>query len=161
MLFGSGTQQLATRAQRGLLSNNVHQVTEYIREKHRILFDHHNASRRVLQLSFPGNRHEYAERLDSDVLSASLVAEAKTRRVGEPAWSVELAQARKVVSILKKHLSSLKTGYDNSDKLTRALAELDVPFELPPSKVTCSRALRAAETRVKEIVADIYQHRTS
>lgn len=159
MLFGSGTQQLATREKRGLLSNNVHQVTEYIREKHRILFDHHNASRRVLQLSFPGNRHEYAERLDSDVLSASLVAEAKTRRVGEPAWSVELAQARKVVSILKKHLSSLKTGYDNSDKLTRALAELDVPFELPPSKVTCSRALRAAETRVKEIVADSYQQR--
>jgi hypothetical protein len=96
ILFGSETQQLATSTKRGLSSSNVHQVTEYIQEKHRILFGHHNASQRVLQLSYPGNRHEYAERLDVDVLNASLAAEAKVRRVGEPAWSVELAQARKV-----------------------------------------------------------------
>jgi hypothetical protein len=35
VLFGSETQQLASREKRALSSYNIHQVTEYIREKHR------------------------------------------------------------------------------------------------------------------------------
>ncbi|KAI2490869.1 hypothetical protein MHU86_23692 [Fragilaria crotonensis] len=159
ILFGSETQQLATPSKRGLSSSNVHQVTEYIQEKHRILFGHHNASQRALQLSLPGNRHEYAERLDTDVLSASLAAEAKVRRVGEPAWSVELSHARKTVSLLKKQLSALRTGYDHSEILTTELAKLDNPVELPTTVKECSTALRTAEAKVREIVAESYQRR--
>ena len=159
LLFGSATQSLVTQQKRGLSTSNVHQVTEYIREKHRILFGHHNASSRALQLSLPGNRHEQAERLDSDVLAASLAAETKVRRVGEPAWSVELAQARKMVSILTKQLSALKTGYDHVEILTKEMAALESPVDLPLSLTECSTALRKAKAHVREIVSESYQRR--
>lgn len=109
LLFGSSTQQLASPEARDLSSSNIQQVTDYIREKHRILFQHHNAFDRSVQLSKPGNRHAFAERLDQDVLAASLTAATKVKKFGEPAWSVELAEARKQVNILKKHRSALRT----------------------------------------------------
>ncbi|KAI2493592.1 hypothetical protein MHU86_20950 [Fragilaria crotonensis] len=77
VLFGSDTQKLVSAEKRDLSSNNTQQVTEYIREKYRILFHHHNAFVRSVQLTQPGNRHAFAERLDQDVLTASLAAAAK------------------------------------------------------------------------------------
>jgi hypothetical protein len=56
ILFGSEqTQKLVSAEARDLSSSNTRQVTEYIREKHRILFHHHNAFARSVQLSQPGN----------------------------------------------------------------------------------------------------------
>ena len=114
---------------------------------------------RVAKLLNEGNRHEHAERIDKDVLEASLAAESKVERFGEPAWSVELAQARQIVSILTKQLLALKTGYDHSTLLTTALQSLQHPIELPTTVADCSTELRKAKARVRVIVADSYQRR--
>jgi hypothetical protein len=49
---------------------------------------------RAERLSLPGDRYAYLERLDKDVVKATLDAERKTKHFREPAWSVELAQSR-------------------------------------------------------------------
>ena len=85
---------------------------------------------RVEKLLHPEHRHAYAERLDTDVLEASLRAEKTVGRFGAPAWSIELAEARQKVSILTKQLSFLRTGYDNQDQLRQTIASLHEPFEL-------------------------------
>jgi exonuclease III len=92
-LFGSATQHLAHHTERILHSNNVKQVTQYIREKHKIL-SNHNAFERAHRLSQPGEKHQFAERLDADILRASLIAESRIRRYKDPPWSLELATAR-------------------------------------------------------------------
>ncbi|KAI2490946.1 hypothetical protein MHU86_23634 [Fragilaria crotonensis] len=158
-LFGSDTQQLVSAEKRDLSSNNTQQVTEYIREKYRILFHHHNAFVRSVQLTQPGNRHAFAERLDQDVLTASLAAAAKVKKFGEPAWSVELAEARKQVVVLKKHLSALRTHYDHSSVLTREMAQLLTPVPLPPTPSECSAAIRKVESSIKAIIAESYERR--
>jgi exonuclease III len=112
-LFGSATQQLVHHTTRILHSNNVKQVTQYIREKHQLL-SNHNAFARADKLSNPGVRHQYAERLDADVLRASLIAEHRIHRYKDPPWSIELANARKKVSILSKALTMAKTGLDHT-----------------------------------------------
>ncbi|KAI2491614.1 hypothetical protein MHU86_22931 [Fragilaria crotonensis] len=111
------------------------------------------------RLSLIGNRHEFAERLDKDVLNASLTAERKTHRYREPFWSVELAEARKKVTILSKCLSSLKTGLHCAETLTREIHELNDPISLPTSIRDCSSSLRKAKQDVKQIVSQSYQRR--
>ena len=83
-LLGTRTPELATHAKRILKSNNIRQVTQYIKEKYEYL-QQCNAFNRAKQLTQPGNCHQYAERLDRDMLQASLVAEQRTQRYGEPA----------------------------------------------------------------------------
>jgi exonuclease III len=158
LLFGSDTQTLVTMEKRGLSASNACQVTEYIRQKHRILSEH-NVFERVQTLLHQGNRHEQAERIDKDVLEASLEAETKVTRFGNPAWSVELAQARRIVSILTKQLSALKTGYDHSVILKTAIEALETPFQLPISIQECSTELRKAKVTVRDIVSASYQTR--
>jgi hypothetical protein len=159
LLFGSDTQRLISAEKREFSSSNTQQVTDYIREKHQILFHHHNAFDRSTKLSLPGNRHAFAERLDQDVLAASLAAAAKVKRFGEPAWSVELAEARKQVAILKKHLSALRTHYDHSSLLASEMAKLSSPVMLPTTVRECSTAIRKTESTVQEIIAESYARR--
>ncbi|KAI2491622.1 hypothetical protein MHU86_22939 [Fragilaria crotonensis] len=157
LLFGSSTQQLVSSEARDLSSSNIQQVTDYIREKHRILFQHHNAFDRSVQLSKPGNRHAFAERLDQDVLAASLTAATKVKKFGEPAWSVELAEARKQVNILKKHRSALRTKYDHSSILAGKMAKLSSPVPLPRTVRDCTAAIREIESTIQEIIAASYE----
>ena len=91
LLFGNITQPLASPTLRVLKSNNVEQVTQYLKAKCTYL-DSRNAFRRAEQLTLPGNRHVFAERLDTDLLKASLDAEQTTKRFRDPAWSVALAE---------------------------------------------------------------------
>jgi hypothetical protein len=70
LLFGLETQPLSIREPRILRSNNISQVTQYIREKHKLL-SRHNAFNRARKLTEAGDRHAFAERLDRDVTSAS------------------------------------------------------------------------------------------
>ncbi|KAI2511551.1 hypothetical protein MHU86_2805 [Fragilaria crotonensis] len=74
-LFGSPTPDLATPNRRMLKANNVRQVTAYIDRMYELL-SVHNAFQRGHKLTHPGNRHQFAERLDRDVLAASISAEA-------------------------------------------------------------------------------------
>ena len=64
-----------------------------------------------------GNRHQFAERLDKDVLEASLAAEKRIARFGEPYWSIALASARKKGQVLQKQLSMLRTGIANQNTI--------------------------------------------
>ena len=150
ILFGSETQALASIPRRGLETRNIHQMTEYIRHKHK-LFTEHNVFKGAEQLLVHGNRHALAERLDVAVLEASLLAETRVQRVGESEWSVELAHARRTVSVLTKQLSALRNRYDISPTVLDELKHLDPIVVLPTSVQECSKALRAAKARVKEI----------
>jgi hypothetical protein len=94
LLFGNMTQKISSPAHRVLKSNNVEQVTAYIKFKFDFL-QSRNAFRRAEQLTLPGNRHVFAERLDSDVLKASLDAEKRIKSFREPAWSIALSKARR------------------------------------------------------------------
>jgi hypothetical protein len=93
-LLGIQIQPLAKLEPRVLKSNNLYQVTAYIKAKHKHLEDH-NVFERIRQLEHPGNRHQFAERIDKDVVAASLSAEKSIPRFDQPQWSAELAKARK------------------------------------------------------------------
>ena len=75
-LFGIQIQPLAKYEPRVLQATNVHQVTDYIEKKYEYLCQH-NVFERAHRLSLPGYRHQFAERLDKDVLDASLAAEKR------------------------------------------------------------------------------------
>jgi hypothetical protein len=87
-LFGSATQELCHYTSRILHSNNVKQVTQYINEKHALLTNC-NAFERGEQLTRSGNRHRFAERLDADVLQASLTAERRINKFKDPSLTAE------------------------------------------------------------------------
>ena len=151
-LFGSATQDLAMRANRGLSASNKVQVSAYIRRKYELL-QQCNAFERAIQLGNPGNRHAFAERLDRDVLTASLSAEADLPKFDEPAWSVELAHARRKVILLSKMLSVFKTGLDHQTIRQQALEDFAPSFVFPTSPTECSTQLRQAKQDVKQLVS--------
>jgi hypothetical protein len=64
-----------------LKTNNLAQMTEYLRTKYRILEDH-NVFARAEQLTLPGDKHQFAERLDKDILEASLATEKALKHYG-------------------------------------------------------------------------------
>jgi hypothetical protein len=157
-LFGRQTPELASTAQRILNSANVKQVTNYFKIKYDYL-KQCNAFERVERLTFPGDRHQYAKRLDKDMVQASLVAENRTKRFGAPEWSIALGQARKRVNILKKCLSMARTQLDMNETVQTNNDALNEPMDLPRTKRECCTLLRAARRAVKEIVAASYQQR--
>ena len=81
-LFGTATQDLATRHKRGLVTSSIHHVTTYIRKKYKLLIQH-NAFQQSTSLQHPGNRHSHAKRIDLDVSVASLAAEAALPKYDE------------------------------------------------------------------------------
>ena len=126
-LFGNATPSLSSPNQRILHSTNVKQVTQYIK----ILYDsllECNAFNRARRLRLPGNRHAFAERLDRDMVQASLAAENRIKRYGEPAWSVALDQSRKRLSILRKCLSMIRTGLNTTQVIQDENAALHEPM---------------------------------
>ena len=110
-----------------------------------------------MRLWNPGNRHAFANRLDQDVLAASLQAEKRIPQFDESVWSAALARARHYVSILTKQLTALRTGLDHHRTLERKIQLLDQhyesPLELPDTIAGCSTVLRQAKKAVAEIVA--------
>ena len=151
ILFGTSIQPLAKFSDRILHSNNIRQVTKYIQIKHKMLTAC-NAFERGNQLEEPGNRHAFAERLDSDVLRSSLSAEKRLKKYKDPAWSIELAEARKKVSILSKVLSMTKTRIDNIGILQQEMNTLSSPILFPETIRECSTELRNAKREVAAII---------
>jgi exonuclease III len=144
LLLGTTTQSLESSAARILKTSNVAQVTQYRKTKYDFLMEH-NIFERMERLSHPGNRHAYAERLDKDILAASLAAEKQMKQYGSPAWSLELVKARRKVSFLSKCISMQKTGLSHAEQLSRYQA--NTPFEpdkfqVPTSLADCSIQLR-------------------
>ena len=161
LLFGTSTQQLGSHVPRILKSNNTSQVTQYIKAKYDMLLAH-NAFDRAAHLVAPGNRHAYAKRLDKDIVAASLAAEQQMKRFGEPAWSIELAKARKKESMLLKCLTMARTHLDHSEQLRQdaiAFNNGEEIFQLPITISECTQALRVAKAEVKAIVSQSYARR--
>jgi len=157
-LFGNDTQVLSSPSLRILKSNNIEQVTQYVKLKYDYLSSR-NAFRRADQLCLPGDRHLFAERLDADVTKASLDAEKIIKRFGEPAWSIALSKARKKVNFLRKCMSRLRTGI-NHDRILQAAKDTDnIDLEIPKSRQECKEQLRAARTEIKTLVRESYQRR--
>jgi hypothetical protein len=141
-LLGTNTQHLGSAASRTLKTSNVAQVTQYIKTKYDLLTEH-NVFERAERLSHPGNRHAYAERLDKDILAASLAAEQKMKRYGSPAWSLELVEARRRVSFLSKCISMQKTGLNHEEQLLRynassPFAQEQEDFQIPHNLAACT-----------------------
>jgi exonuclease III len=158
-LFGNSTLSLATPPSRVLQSNNVKQVTQYIREKYRQLEDC-NAFRRGNQLMEQGNRHAYAERLDKDIIRASLSAEKKTQKYQSPAWSIALAKARTKVIVLTKCLSMARTGYNFTTEICKHLRDgTSLDDLLPRTKQECVEQLRQAKREVQQIICESFSRR--
>ena len=157
-LFGSETQTLATKTPRTLSSINHTQITAYIRKKYELL-DRCHAFDRAQKLCDPGIRHQFSERLDNDVTKASISAEKALPRFGEPAWSKELVTARQQVTILTKYLSYMKTHRVIDDVTKQQWSAQLHPTFFPNTKIECSKLLREAKQRVKEIVHDSFQRR--
>jgi hypothetical protein len=153
-LFGSPTPDLATPTRRMLKSNNAHQVRAYIDHMYHLLLVH-NAFDRGDRLTYPGIRHQFAERLDRDVLAASLAAEASIPQFGEHAWSIELSRARRRVQYLRKCLSAIRNLFDS----TSLLYEYAIAFpddEVPRNQGHCSKLLRIAQGEIRRIVQQSY-----
>ena len=147
VLFGLQVQSLAKHQPRVLQASNIHQVTEYIGKKFEYLC-HHNVFERAQRLLLPGNRREFAERIDKDVLSASLAAEQKIKRFGEPQWSIELAKVRKKAQVLQKQMSMIRTGIANHDTVQREWLDIGNCDTLPISARECSTLLRVTKKEI-------------
>ena len=159
LLFGTATPSLASPSQRILNWKNVKQVTAYIKFVYDYLQEC-NAFDRANQLSHPGNRHAHPERLDRDMLRASLTAEKKIQqRVGEAAWSVALDQSRKKVTILRKCLSMIRTGLALRSIIAESSQQLQVPLGIPETKQQCCTMLNKAKREVEDIVSTSFQRR--
>ena len=157
-LFGAETQTLGTPSDRILQSRNVAQTTKYIKAKYDLLLAH-DAFARGDRLTLPGNRHAQAERLDKDVLAASLAAEKQLQRFGEPAWSIALAKARQTVINLKKCLSMARTHRDVTSYLNKSNKAWDEDFAIPTTINECSTRLRAANRHVEETIRASFVNR--
>jgi exonuclease III len=155
LLFGTDTQQLGQPSNRIFRSNNVAQNTQYIKAKYDLLTTH-NAFDRGDRLSLPGDRHQYAERLDRDVVAASIAAEKQMKKYGAPSWSVALDKARKLVTMLVH--GSDRIGH-HQVYIPPTQAEWDEPF-IPSTTIhECSTQLREAKQKVNEIVKSSFSHR--
>jgi len=162
MLFGNTTQTLSSPSSRGFYSNNTKQVSQYLREKHRMLTDH-NAFERAKQLQQDGNRHEYAERLDSDMVSASLSAEKQIQHFFPSMWSLQLDKARRRVNILRRMLSMFRLKLDLRKQIQK-LQELDhggSTILTPETRQECSVQLRASKQHLNQIIKDHYKIRST
>ena len=161
VLLGTQTPHLGSSASRILRTSNISQVTQYIKTKYDLLQEH-NVFERMGRLEHPGNRHAYAERLDKDIVAASLTAEQQMKRYGTPAWSMELVAARRRESFLSKCITSMKTGLNHEAQL-RTYMQIS-PFEhneypTPTTLQECTAQLRQAKTEVKRIVKESYARR--
>ena len=152
LLFGAATPELASHQQCILKSGNVKQVTQYIKTVYDLL-KQCNAFERARQLTFPGDRHAFAERLDKDMVQASLAAEKRIKAYGEPAWSVALDQSRKKLSLLHKCMSKLRTGMDMTTIIDEQNAALIEPIDLPTTQQACLQAIRVAKNEIMDNVA--------
>ena len=154
ILFGGTTQQLASYARRGLRANNLKQVTQYLLEKHRI-FEEKNIYERSKQLDSRGNRHDFAERLDNDILAASLAAERRTTRFEQPTWSLKLAEARRRVSLLQRILSMYRTKWDVTNQVAGLIAQMKSSFLYPTTASECSCHSTGKESRSRDHIGSL------
>ncbi|KAI2497605.1 hypothetical protein MHU86_16911 [Fragilaria crotonensis] len=155
----SGYEALSKLEPRILRSNHRQQVTAYIRRKYKILEDH-NVFRRIDQLTWLGDRHAFAERLDKDVVEASLAAEKSIQRVGTAPWSVALTKRDKSADINKMSVDG-KTRLNNEAIIRTAWSKAGLANDPPVTEKECTRELKEARQQVRSIISEQYGRRDS
>ena len=156
-LFGTQIQQLSKFAPRTLYSTNVRQVSEYIRRKFTALQEC-NAFERSEKLEASGDRHAFAERLDSDVSRLSLSVEHSLTKFNAPAWSVALASARTQEQMLKKGVSFYRHNCPLPLTVEQEYTAL-VGDPFPDSLSSCSLAPRRIKEQVRTLADSSFEQR--
>ena len=157
-LFGTHIQPLSKVEPRLLHSTNARQATVYLRKLHAVLTSC-NAYARGDRLASPGTRHRFAERLDSDILNASLVSEREIPYFPAPHWSKALMTARNQLSTLQKVMSCLRHGRSCPAWLTEQHV-MNFPTGTPPkTRAECTQQISEAKIRVATIVKDSFAQR--
>ena len=157
-LFGTQIQQLSKFEPRTLYSTNIRQVSEYIRRKHQALQECNACFARSERLSIQGERHKFAERLDSDVSRISLSIEQRLTKFNSPAWSVALSSARSQEQLLKKGMSLYRHNCPVPTALANAYTDLTSEL-FPNTKDSCSAALRTIKDQVKHLADNSFDQR--
>ena len=158
-LFGTNIPKLSPRHEPRLLnSTNLRQVTEYVRKAYD-LCEASNVFDRATRLSNPGDRHQFAERLDRDVTKICLSAEKRLTKFQSPAWSLALVQARQKVQILKECVSLLKNNRQPPPSLVQdQMNHPDMPI-MPTALRAATKQLREAQLQVQQIVDHRFENR--
>ena len=159
-LFGTHIQPLSKFEPRLLQSSNAKQVTSYLRRMDAIM-QASNAYERGNRLAADGDRHRFAERLDSDVLAGSLASERALPLFHKPEWSLELAQARIRVAIFQKTLSCINHNHPLPDRLVEQLGQFCPEWEIQRNKQQCRLQLQKYRTAVDTIVKTSFSQRES
>ena len=157
-LFGTMIQPLSKFEPRLLYSTNAKQVTSYLRRMHSII-QSCNAYARGDSLENQGNRHAFAERLDSDILQASLASERSIPKFHTPEWSKALVTARSKASLFQKMLSCLRHNKPFPQHLLDQFQKLCSECEVPHNKAACQYHFQEARQQVSEIVKDSFSQR--
>ena len=159
-LFGTHIQPLSKFEPRLLQSSNAKQVTSYLRRMDELM-QASNAYERGDRLAADGNRHRFAERLDSDVLAGSLASERVIPFFHKPEWSLALAQARIRVAILQKTLSCINHNHQFPNRLVEQLGRFCSGWEIQRNKQHCRQQLQKYRAAVDNIVKTSFSQRES
>ena len=120
-----------------------------------------NAYDRGDRLAADGDRHRFAERLDSDVLAGSLASERALPFFHKPEWSLTLAQARIRVAILQKTLSCINHNHQFPNRLVEQLGRFCSEWEIQRNKQHCRQQLQKYRAAVDSIVKTSFSQRES
>lgn len=77
----------------------------------------------------------------------------------EPQWSLQLADARKRVALLKRLLSMHHTGINLQEQIFQIGRQIEAHFIHPTTVPECSSKLRSAATELREIIRNHHDHR--
>ena len=157
-LFGTDIQPLSKFEPRLLQSTNARQVTAYLRRLDTIL-QASNAYTRGDRLERRGDRHRFAERLDSDMVAGSLASERALPFAHKPAWSMELAHARLRVAILQKALSCVNHNKSFPPRLLDQVIRFCPEWELLRNPHHCRQQLQKYKLEVDHLVKQSFEKR--
>jgi hypothetical protein len=152
-LFGNPIPDLAAPQHGQLSTSNIHQVTAYIDQKYDCL-EKHNVFERAERLSYLGNRHAFAERIDKDIVAASIFAGKALPQFGESAWSVALSTARRHVNMLSKLYSDMRRNRPLEDTLCQARDTMPSTWVCPTTIQQCSFQLKEYKRTAATIATD-------
>jgi hypothetical protein len=124
LLFGTVTQPLGEYAPRILKSKDESHVTHYIKEEYYLLIAH-NVFNRAEQSTLPGNRHAFAERIDRNVVAASLSSEHKMKRIGIRRGLSRWQRHERKSPCFQNCLTMTRTRLDHTAQLQQDVSEFN------------------------------------
>jgi hypothetical protein len=164
-LYGSNHTPLAPMPRRDVLSKKPHHISQYFPAKYAYL-ERHNFFTRLTQLQQHPN-HQLAERLDKDLVTASIHAGKQCTAHPRVPFSPKLVRLRTRYSLLCLLHIQLKNNINMDDGINKKLRLLDETFVIPTTLQDCKsrmkealRALQHAERHEKKTGQRRQEHLT-